>query len=958
MAKIVIAEVDIDSAALIKSATENKNKIDELRKSLKDLKDENGNLTQAGTIQQAQIQKLSAEYNNQKNVIATLVDSSGKLEKTTKAITDLTAKEITSITSARKNNSDLLKIRNELNLATVEGAAAAKEINDKLDDNNKFIKANVSEYEKQKIGIGDYKTAITGALSESGLLAKANSDLGESFGFISTTVKACGPAFTSLNQTYQTTLDSIKNIIPAQTAAAETSSDSADATKELSTAQKAYAIATGIATAATNVFTLALAATGILLVVAAVALIINYFRQLDPVVDKVEQAFAGVKGVIDFLTETIGSFIENIKSVGDVVGKLGDFFSHPIDSLKSFGKEMGEAAKKAADLKERQQDLADQQDINSLANKKEESEIARLLIQAKDRSKSAEEQNALFAKAEQLNREIFERNKKTAAEELDIAVTGAANAKKLNAEEIQGLREKGIAYANFLLNKGRIRQADYEDLKKAYEAEIDIENQKNEQLDKITTKKNNAIEKSEADAEAAAKKREDERQKILDEAAKRVKLELDLFIQSQGIRAKSLEEELAIAQQVADKKNKIAEAEFNATKKTEADKLALRKAQNDAQLELLRAQQSAIVDIAQRELDIYTANDKSLIDGKKFLSDELYNLELERLNRTAEAEAKYQTDRLAAGVINEQQYQDAIAEIDRKQTEANDALKEERDTAEKEKQALDLQAKIDTDQLNFENEFAAKQIQLDQAQAAELEAAKKNGANVELINKKYAAGRKAIEKEIADFTIAQELSIVQGIKGLFAENTLAFKAAAAAEVIITTINNATKAFTQAAVFASNPLTAPLAINANIQGGIIVATGALQLAKIAGVKFEKGGIAKIEGKSHAAGGEPVYIGGQYVGEAQGDEGVGILNRGAFAAFMDFNNKFSDGDRSTPTLMAGGGIITQGVQKPGIDVAALAEITIEAVRNMPAPIVGVRDIIDTTAGVVSVEEGANF
>jgi hypothetical protein len=60
------------------------------------------------------------------------------------------AKEITSISSVRQNNTQLLSLRNELNLATVEGQTALAGINVKLDENNAFIKENVSSYEQKK----------------------------------------------------------------------------------------------------------------------------------------------------------------------------------------------------------------------------------------------------------------------------------------------------------------------------------------------------------------------------------------------------------------------------------------------------------------------------------------------------------------------------------------------------------------------------------------------------------------------------------------------------------------------------------------------------------------------------------------------------------------------------------------------------------------------------------------
>jgi hypothetical protein len=956
--KITIAELDLDSTALVKAAAENKKTIEGLKASLDGLRDSEGKITAAYVTQEAQIKKLSSEYTAQKNVIAAVTDSTGKLEKVNVALTNTINKEITSIAAARKNNSDLLKVRNELNLATVEGKDALDDDNKKLNENNAFIKANVSDREKQVLGIGDYARGITEAAQALGLESTELRNVKAILNQVTPLFQGFTQMFADGKKEILDNLGALKSFGATNKESAAATGEQAEATTQLSAAQKAYTIGTGIATGATRIFAVALAATGITLIIAAVALLINYFRQFDPVVDKIEQAFAGLKAVIDVITEAVGSFVSSISSVGDLMDKLGNFFEDPIGSMKSFGKELGEAAKKAAELKARQQDLADQQDINSIANKKQESEIARLLIQSRDRSKSVEEQAALFAKAEKLNADIFERTKKLAAEEMAIAIESAANIKKLNAEEIRGLREKGIAYANELLNKGRLRQDDYDALKKAYEAEIDIENQRNEQLDKITTKKNNAIEKAEAAAEAAAKKAEETRQKILDETIKRTKLELDLFIQAQGIRAKSMAEGLAFAEVVFNRRMKIAEAEFNATKKTETDRLAYLKAQNDARLEFLRAQQSAAADNVARELQIFNDQNKSLIDGKKFLNDELLALEQDRLNKTAEAEAAFATERLRLGVINQQQYADAIAEIDRKQREANDAVIAEREAAEKEKQAIDLENKRAEAQLLFEDEFATRAAQIELQQKQELEAAQKNGANVDLINKKFAAQKKVLDKDVADFKLAQEIGLVQGLRGLVNEQSQLGKALALAEVVMTTIKNATAAFEQAALFSASG-NFPLAANASVQGGIIVATGAAQAAKIAGVKFEKGGIGEIHGPSHAAGGVPIYVGGQYAGEAQGGEGFGILNRGAYAAWMAFNDRFGDGAKSGGGFMAGGGILTQVVQSSGAtDVGAIMDATVELIRNMPAPRVAVDEIREVAGNYATIEDGANF
>jgi hypothetical protein len=101
--------------------------------------------------------KITNNIHFTKECLTQLNSASDKFASSTDAITAALAKEITSISSVRQNNTQLLSLRNELNLATVEGQTALAGINVKLDENNAFIKENVSSYEQQKIAIGDYK---------------------------------------------------------------------------------------------------------------------------------------------------------------------------------------------------------------------------------------------------------------------------------------------------------------------------------------------------------------------------------------------------------------------------------------------------------------------------------------------------------------------------------------------------------------------------------------------------------------------------------------------------------------------------------------------------------------------------------------------------------------------------------------------------------------------------------
>ena len=143
--------------------------------------------------------------------------------------------------------------------------------------------------------------------------------------------------------------------------------------------------------------------------------------------------------------------------------------------------------------------------------------------------------------------------------------------------------------------------------------------------------------------------------------------------------------------------------------------------------------------------------------------------------------------------------------------------------------------------------------------------------------------------------------------------------------------------------------------APIAAGVAYASGAMNAAKVAGIKFEKGGIQEVGGNRHSAGGTKFYGEDGTVFEAEQGEGIGVLNRGAFASFMNFNNSHGNGS-STPTFMAGGGIITQGVksQSNGIDMNTILSI----VRNLPAPVVAVTDIHYESDNYIKVVNGADF
>lgn len=906
--RINIATLELDVNALLRSTTEVKAAIDGIKERQKQLTKE-GKTSSVEFVQNAaDLKVLSQAYNANTKAIADSTQATADQANRTELLNLALSQEVVSIKEAREQNALLNRLRNEANATTAEGQAEITALNAKLDENNEFIKANADAYLQQKINIGNYTESIQTAL------ANINPLNGGMTGFIQRSQEAGG-----VGNLLKTTFVSLSQGIGAATKAS-----------------LAF-IATPIGAVITAL-------------VIAVTLIYQAFKQFQPIVDKVEQAMAGLSAVFSVVKNFVVGLVTGTKSLGDAFGSLAG--------------DMQDAYVAAVKLKEAQQDLEDAMEAQELASAKARVEINRLNIQAKDRTKTEEERLALLKKAEELERADFEARRKNADEKLRIAKEDLKINGELSDAEIK-LLETNYTKAKELIEA---KTTDVDSYLEAYRdavlAQTEIDNEATANLEKNINKQNKLIEDAEAKAEKAreeAQKRREEaearRQKALDKALEKQQLELDLFISSQGVKAKSMEAEVKLADEIYKKQLAINQAEFNASEKTANDKLKLEIANNDAKNTLMEKQRDIVIANVERELELYINANKSKLDTDKFLTDELVAEETSRLELIAEKRREAEAVRLQEGVINEQAYNDAINLINSENQLKLDELAEQRKVAELEKNKIDLENKRIADEENFNNEFAQRQAELDQQAEQERQNAIKTGADVDLINRKYATLKKQLTKEVADYKIAQELGVVQGLKGLFGEQTFLGKALALAEVFYTTSQNATKAFAQAAVFASNPLTAPLAANANIQGGIIIAQGAAQAAKIGGAKFEQGAFIEINGKSHTQGGEPVYIGNQYIGEAQGGEGVAILNRNAFGVINGLNSTYPDGV-STPSFYQSGAIITQAVKPNGVDAQQLAQITIEAFKNAPSPVVTVEDINSGVNNYVQVVDGANF
>jgi hypothetical protein len=941
--KVEILNLDINTSALITKMGETRGEIEKLQAAQKQLAASNQTTSSAYQKNVVELSRLQTSYNQQKTIVGQLSSANNSFAQATVAIADAVSKENLSIAEARANNTQLLTLRNQLNLKTDEGKQKLTEINAKLDQNNAMIKENVSGYEKQKIGIGDYSRAITESVQALGYE-------GTELRNVKAVLDKTSGAFALVKDGVAAGANQIRN------AAAETNG--------LSTSQKAMAVATNVGTGAMRIFTAALAATGIGLILIALGLLIGYFKTFDPLIDKLEQGMAAMGAAVRVVQQTLVSFLSSITSVGDALSKLGNFLANPIASLKKMGSEMETAAKAAANLKEAQQDLADQQNIQEVANAKASQQYAELILQSKNRTLSEQERLKFLKQAEVIETANFNQRTTLANKELDNAVEATRIKGALNAQEVANLKKKGLAYAIELLNLGKITDEEVEMLKKAQLNKISIQDESTKRLeknqnaqDKLEDDRIAKQEKAQQAAENARQKREEAKQKAIDASIQKSKDELDLFINQQGFKKKSLEDEIAFEKALLDRKLAILKQEYDAKKISQtafqSQSIALT---ND----FAKKQADVSISEAQRELDNFKKNHQVKIDTNKFFTAEKLNQIVTENEAIRLKELEFQAKRLEDGIINQQQYNDAIALINENTRIKNEEAEKKREEAKKEQKAIDLENQRIIDEEKFTNEFDLQLAREEIKYQAEIAAAEKTGASTDLITKKHAQVQQKIEEDKEKAKVQAFTSAIGDIAQLLGESTAAGKAAAIAQATINTYLGVT-----AVLSAKSVLPEPAGSIAKIaQAGVILATGLQNVTRIASTKVP----------SRASGGAiPTLRSGVIdnganlsVPLSNGDDTLAYVKQGEMILNEEQQRRAGGSmffrSLGVPSFAAGG--INGGYTNLGslngfkIDYDLLGMKVAQANTFLPSPIVDVVEFTNTQNRAKMVEQMANY
>lgn len=659
----------------------------------------------------------------------------------------------------------------------------------------------------------------------------------------------------------------------------------------------------------------------------ATAVISTIFQRLFDLLEPLASFIGDVLGAaFDYITEQIELASKNVSAFLELLG-----FNDAAKSLDDYT----EAAKRAAQATRL---IADARAKTDKIDRELIVENAKVQAQASEaREKALQDEN------------ISAEERKRLLDEAGKAIDELAAKEEKSAE----LKFKALQLENSLTNSNK------EALDAQAEAEAELFNVQKKRADAQKSLARDLL-RVENEIKKAAEDRRKAQEAAVKKAIADTKEELDLFITSQGIRAKTLEEEVKTAEQVTEKKLAILQRERKAgiisETKFQTEKLKI-------QQDFLKLQAEATIANAQRELDEIVKLNESKIEEGKFLNDELFQQEQQRLTNQLEAQLAFEQERLNQGVISEQEYNDAVLAIKEEGLEKEKELVEAKKAADKEQRIVDLENQREIDALNREDEFERRQQLLDENKEQELAAAEATGADKALIEAKYAKYAEGLEKEKRNAQINEALGAFQAVGALMSENAQAAKAFA----ISTALINAYQSIT-AVLSAKSTIPEPAgSIIKGVQAAAIGATALINVNKIRSTpvpKAERGIV--LGGKSHAQGGVQLSADGVPFAEAEQGEAVFVINKKNTPLInkLDAINQFGgNGDSffargGTKSFLQDGGIALDSFSAPVQEEQNQVSAVLAAVSSLPNPVVIVQDVNEAQGTIVQVEQRANL
>lgn len=763
---------------------------DKLRKAQQEVFKSQQALAQETKVTRAEYTSLINVQRSRQKVENDMVDLQAKLN-------DALQQGNTTINAARAENSELIKLKNQLNPAIEEELALMNQLNERIDQNTQFIKDNSSSMEQQKMNIGNYPELFKESASE---LNVFNGGLGNFIQKANETGGAGKVISTSLTGMTAGMWGMVK-------------------------ASLAF-IATGIGAIIVGL-------------VATFMLLKNAMNNNSETANKMNVIFAKVGGVISGLMkvlEPLGTFVADVlvkafdawvggvelafNAVTGLTAAVLDFFgaTEKADAVREFNKELKESAAMATEIFEAEQKAAKAQREAQKTMLLYQNEAEKLRQIRDDDSKSISERiSANDALGVSLQKQM-QIEKSLAAESLKLAqlrVKAAGGVAKANNELLDALSE-------------------------AETAMIDIEERITGQMSEQLTNRNSLLKE-------AAEKAEETRQKAYEKELKRLQDELKLFEQQQGFKSKTLEEDLKIFEETSKRetdilklqlKNRaISQTEFNAE---------MQRLQNEQGLKLAEI----AVQNASLELDAYKRlNNEKYLENQR-LNDELLSLENKRRSDILAADQDFAKLQLDQGIINKTEYDAQMLELETQFQESKRQLEKDYEATKREdeqlQRELDLESRLlalandqwagyEAEKINNDMIYEQRKIDLENQRQQGLISEENYLKSLENARKANAEADKQLAKAVQEYKLDIASQTFGNMATLLGKETAAGKAAAIAQTTIETYKSATSAYSS---MASIPVVGP--VLGAIAAAAAVASGLKTVKEITSVKTPNSG----------------------------------------------------------------------------------------------------------------------
>lgn len=835
-----------------------------------------------------------------------------------------------SLQSMRAELSRLNKVY--VNLSQIERESAkGRDLQKKIKTLNDEIKVTEQGLGDFRRSVGGYEDAIKSAVNQTGIFSK-----------IQGTLREVMSPFLALYKKVQLEIKTLTADFKLN----------AVATTQMSGAQKAAVVSSNLLSAGLKILKIALISTGIGAIVVVLGSLVAYLTKTQKGTEFLSNAMAGLGAAINVIIDRVAKFGGALVKVfsGDFKGAAQDMKA----TFAGIGDELQREIKLAYELNDISQQLEKQEVMLNMQRAASRKEIERLKMISDDTTKSAKERIAAAKQASEMEQADMK-------QQIELGEKKLANilGQKEVTQEVRDMLDavsKGAMSADDAISRLGLSESTVSDLKDFADL---FQNVVDKQRDSYTKQielqnKTNSITKESSRKILETKKAQQAKELELIRQAE----DTALSLVKEGIEKQRQTINLQYDRQIEDLKRKLS-SEKNLTdtaKKALNDSMVLAEQKRDADLKKLSDESIQV--LIRKEAERI----QLLLDSVKEGTSQEHNLRLSLIEQNRQAE-------LAANLQLAEELRQSEADINaaynKQITDENEAFRKEQFDRQSEYIRLEWENKILRAKEGTLQEYDLK---LQQAQA-----------EYDVLVNMDAATKAALYESDAAYENAKlqgEKNIQNAIKArINAENEAVLAQMAAVTTITDAFssmldsfaedNEALAAFAKTVALFNIGLSTAEAISKGVAaaqsvpfpGNIaaIATTIASVMANIAKAKQlvskEKnpkfGGGGDVSGPSHASGGVTIEMEG----------GEGIINK------HSMSNPLLRSIASAVNV-AGGGVpfsnvpIFPSVSGGGFDTAELKAVFVEALKEMPVPVVSVVEFTEVQDRVKMIQNNSTI